>query len=150
MRIGRPGGSGLVRGRARDQELGDVLAEGVYWLLDEGRPRDWLTAADADHWARFLGRRRRLIEDVLRRVRSLPAGSGLDRRAMEDSLRAALGRLRIIEPAFCVAYLRAWDEDRRTWAAHLRKIPKLGCEVAEAMKLLVKDPINPLRGTFHR
>jgi hypothetical protein len=36
--------------RARDQELGDVLAEGIYWLLDQGQSID----ADQGYWAWFL------------------------------------------------------------------------------------------------
>ncbi len=51
--------------RARREELGDVLAEGTFWLLDQGR-----TVADADwgHWAEFLERRRKFIAYVLDRV----------------------------------------------------------------------------------
>src|SRR5689334_19227666 len=44
--------------RARGQELGDVLAEGIFWLLDQGK-----TAADGDleHWRDFLARRQLFI-----------------------------------------------------------------------------------------
>jgi hypothetical protein len=131
--------------RARDQEFGDVLAEGVYWLLDDGESRDWQAAADAAYWLEFLGRRRVFIGDVLHRVRRLPAGSGLDRAAVESSLLAALGRLHRIEPEFCVAYIKAWAEDRETWAGHLDRVRKGGSDVSQAVKRLVKNGATPLK-----
>ncbi|MEU4540844.1 hypothetical protein AB0G15_39020 [Streptosporangium sp. NPDC023825] len=130
--------------RARDQELGDVLAEGIYWLLDERTGTGWRGATDVRHWSRFLLARKEFLEHVLRRVRCLPAGSKPDRRAMEASLLAALGRLSRIEAGFCVAYVKAWAEDRRRWADHLHRFPVLGSDVAGAMKWLVKDGRNPL------
>src|SRR5690606_8917109 len=51
--------------RARAEEMGDVLAEGVFWLLDEGRS---LAEADLRHWSAFLVRRRRFIESILARL----------------------------------------------------------------------------------
>jgi hypothetical protein len=38
--------------RARAEELGEVLAEGIYWLLDDDRS---VVEADQNHWDRFLG-----------------------------------------------------------------------------------------------
>ncbi|MBO3751343.1 hypothetical protein J5X84_35165 [Streptosporangiaceae bacterium NEAU-GS5] len=131
--------------RARDQELGDVLAEGVYWLLD-GRPSvDWLRAADAGHWDEFLGKRRAFIENVRRRVSALPAGPV--RSAMDGSLGAALGRHAVITPEFCVAYLDAWAKDRRTWLRYFSRIPRADC-ACTAVKWLSKDPAKPLNGKF--
>ncbi len=49
--------------RARSEEFGDVLAEGIFWLLDEGKTLDH--AADPRHWELFLARRRRFIDHVL-------------------------------------------------------------------------------------
>src|SRR5262245_50893669 len=131
--------------RARDQELGDVLAEGVYWLLD-GRPGvDWLRAADENHWREFLGKRRAFIEDVRRRVAAQPRGPF--RSAMEASLGAALGRHAVITPRFCVAYLDAWASDRRTWLRYFSGISGACCASA-AVKWLSKDPGRPLNGKF--
>ncbi|GAA3686836.1 hypothetical protein GCM10022224_059720 [Nonomuraea antimicrobica] len=123
--------------RARDQEFGDVLAEGVYWLLDHRI--GWAAATDTRHWADFLARRRAFILDVLRRVRQLAPGSRPDPRAMEESLRAALGRLNSIEPEFCVRYIKGWREDRYRWIEHLRKHSLLASDVRDALKWLVKD-----------
>lgn len=52
--------------RARNEEFGDCVAEGLYWLLDEDMP---LEHADIAHWTAFLGRRRRFIDRLMLRVR---------------------------------------------------------------------------------
>lgn len=132
--------------RARDQELGDVLAEGIYWLLDEQTGTGWRGATDVRHWSRFLLARKEFVENVLERVRRLPPGSRPDRKAMESSLLAALGRLRRIEARFCVAYVRAWTEDRHRWAEHLHRLPVLETDAVTAMKWLVKNGEKPLHG----
>ncbi|MGW0808792.1 hypothetical protein [Nonomuraea sp. NPDC002799] len=129
--------------RARDQELGDVLAEGIYWLLDEAL--GWKSATDPGHWRHFLSRRRAFIEDILLRVRRLPLGSTPDPHAMEQSLMAALGRLSRIEPEFCVTYLKAWTEDSRRWADHLALTPQFLSDTVSAINWLVKDGASPLR-----
>ena len=53
--------------RARAEEFGDVLAEGIYWLLDQHLS---ITDADRAHWARFLDKRRQFIDRVLAMVAS--------------------------------------------------------------------------------
>ncbi|MCK2221655.1 hypothetical protein MF672_048805 [Actinomadura sp. ATCC 31491] len=130
--------------RARDQELGDVLAEGIYWLLDEDRPKDWQAAADADHWREFLGKRRAFIEDVLARVRGGALKPGADRRAMEESLKGALGRLLRIEPEFCVAYVKAWAKDRDTWRRHLAGARKGLHDPRQAVRWLTRSGAKSL------
>ncbi len=130
--------------RARDQELGDVLAEGVYWLLDKDPRQGWKPATDPAHWICFLDARDRFIADILDRVRQLPVDDRR-RRAMESSLLAARGRLHRIEPDFCVAYLKAWLEDRRRWGDHLNAIPQLGPHPQDVMKWLIKDGATTLR-----
>lgn len=102
--------------RARNEELGDVLAEGIYWLLDQGRG---VADADVRHWARFLVRRRQFIQRVLAMVRQddqLASGEQARRIA---ALKGSLGRLALITPGLCESYLRAWEADRRSWDAHL-------------------------------
>ncbi|GAA0989005.1 hypothetical protein GCM10009555_071990 [Acrocarpospora macrocephala] len=131
--------------RARDQEFGDVLAEGVYWLLDERPEHGWSVAADRGHWERFLARRRDFVEGVLRRVRESPETVPFDRKAAEASLQAALGRLSRIEPEFCVAYLEAWLEDRVRWEKHLSGLPKHLPSFADAVEYLVGEGKPGLR-----
>ena len=104
--------------RARSEELGDCLAEGVFSLLDTGgRVQD----ADARYWRGFLDKRRRFIDDVLCRVQS--ADNDLAEKArMIAALKAARGRNQFIEPELCVDYLRVWRTDRDLWRRHLDEI----------------------------
>ncbi|WP_143591239.1 hypothetical protein [Thermoactinospora rubra] len=104
--------------RARAEELGDVLAEGVFWLLDEGKT---LQEADERHWTEFLARRKRFITDVLTRVPFCDEPPDV-RQRMQDALRAARGRLDLISPELCVAYLAAWRADRDEWRAFLNRL----------------------------
>ncbi|MFI7697620.1 hypothetical protein [Nonomuraea sp. NPDC049480] len=131
--------------RARDQELGDVLAEGVYWLLDGKEGTGWEAATDPAHWRRFLAERKVFINDVHRRVKRLPACLAANPQAMVSSLQAALGRLDLINEQLCVSYLKAWMEDRRQWADYLAETPQLKSLAADAIKWLTRDGMPKLR-----
>jgi hypothetical protein len=104
--------------RARSQEFGDCLAEGVYWLLDRGMP---IEHANADYWTAYLQNRREFITGIADLVklsaRDLPA-----RNRMVEALRAAAHHNRLIDPALCVAYLKAWREDCATWRDHVETL----------------------------
>jgi hypothetical protein len=104
--------------RARAEELGDVLAEGVFWLLDQGRP---ILDADVRHWQDFLARRRAFINHVL----SLVGGTNIEpgeKRRMVEALKAARGRLEFITPGLCRDYLQALAADRRLWQNHMESL----------------------------
>lgn len=117
--------------RARMEELGDVLAEGIFWLLDQGGTLD---DATSDHWRDFLPRRRRFIEYILRNI-GRASVSPAERARMIDSLRASLGRLALIEPEWCEKYLRAWAADRAAWERHVRSL-RYSVSVEEALRAL--------------
>lgn len=104
--------------RARMEELGDVLAEGIFWLLDQGRT---LVDADSKHWRSYLPKRRRFIEYILRNLDKADVDSA-ERARMAAALRASLGRLARIEPEWCERYMRAWMKDRQTWERHISDI----------------------------
>ncbi len=125
--------------RARNEELGDVLAEGIFWLLDQGRN---LEAADSSHWREFLPRRKRFIEYIIANIHR--AETAPDERArMVATLRASLGRLALIEPEWCAIYVKAWLYDHGTWE---RQIRSLGCglNLSEAMRTLSTKGRCPL------
>ena len=105
--------------RARAEELGDVLAEGIFWLLDQGRS---IVDADQRHWTEFLARRKRFIGYVLDMVSRQPMQAG-DKARMVAALKAALGRLQHITPCLCRDYLRAWACDRERWQHHIDRLP---------------------------
>ena len=105
--------------RARGEELGDVLAEGLYWLLDQERS---VMEADESHWSMFLARRSRFIRDILEMVEAAAIdGHEKDRRIA--ALRGSLGRLALITPGLCERYLAAWAADRRQWRRHVDLLP---------------------------
>lgn len=105
--------------RARAEEFGDVLAEGIYWLLDQDRS---IMEADGQHWARFLVKRREFICDVLAMVEASALEPGEKRRRIE-ALKGSLGRLALIDPALCANYLHALAVDRKAWQRHLDDLP---------------------------
>jgi len=129
--------------RARREEFGDVLAEGIFWLLDQGSPLD---AADSSHWAEFLRRRQRFIEYIIDRLDGL-ALDPADRGRIASALRASLGRLALIEPEFCERYLKAWIADRLRWERHLRNFHSgSDLQPAEALRCLSAKGRSPLAG----
>jgi glycosyltransferase involved in cell wall biosynthesis len=101
--------------RARDEEFGDCLAEGVYWLLDRGlRVRD----ADPDYWLNFLGLRRTFINEVIERI-TLTRLSPHDKQQMLAALDAALERSEQIKHELYADYLHEWRKDRELWRGHV-------------------------------
>jgi hypothetical protein len=117
--------------RARKEEFGDVLAEGIFWLLDEGRTID---EAHDPHWTEFLARRRRFIIGILDRLPGANLGHG-ERRRVEEALRASLGRLMLIRPDLCSRYLDAWRSDLKVWRDFVECLPRAG-SVRQALRLL--------------
>jgi hypothetical protein len=107
--------------RARAEELGDVLAEGTFWLLDQG-----MNVSDGDlaHWRDFLIKRRRFIERVLAMVEQAIDIWPSDRPYMVAALKAALGRHACITPELCEAYLRAWLADQERWQRHVQRMQR--------------------------
>ncbi|MGW4059674.1 hypothetical protein ACWEGE_15405 [Amycolatopsis sp. NPDC004747] len=97
--------------RARGEELGDTLAEGVFGLFDSHLG---LAQANKAYWREFLADRRRIIRDTIKLVQASPIEAALQAR-MVDSLKAAVGRSELITPDLCVRYLRAWQQDCVRW-----------------------------------
>lgn len=105
--------------RARAEELGDVLSEGVYWLLDDGSS---ILKADQAFWAIFLAKRRKFVERVLTMVE----GEDIEPEAKirkVASLKASRGRLARITPELCAKFLKAWSADRQRWQRYIQKLP---------------------------
>jgi hypothetical protein len=101
--------------RARMEELGDSLAEGLFWLLDNGQS---LRDATAEHWRGFLRDRAEFITDVIRMAERM-GGDPAQRQRILQSLKAARGRCQYIKPELCVEYLDAWRGDRIIWRHHV-------------------------------
>ncbi|MEU3644000.1 hypothetical protein AB0E59_11545 [Lentzea sp. NPDC034063] len=103
--------------RARMEELGDVLAEGLFWLLDEGMP---IRDANARYWQQYLTKRQNFIIETMNMVRDMEKVSE-SRQRMLNSLKAACGRSQSIRPELCEAYVQAWRADRQVWREHLQR-----------------------------
>ena len=101
------------------EELGDVLAEGIYWLLDQDRS---FHEADQIHWETFLDMRRQFIEGVLAMVEKSTLEPHEKARRIA-ALRGSLGRLALVTPGLCENYLRAWTIDRERWKRHIAVVP---------------------------
>ena len=106
--------------RAAQEEFGDCLAEGIFALLDAGRP---IAEADPDYWRVFLDSRAALIDRILSDLTASDVPRA--RRArIADALGAAGYSLRKIEPALCVRYLTAWHYDREIWRRFTTGLPQ--------------------------
>ncbi|MBL7262083.1 hypothetical protein [Paractinoplanes lichenicola] len=105
--------------RARDEEFGDVLAEGLFALFDDGGK---IGDATEDYWREFLAARLSLITEIKARCRP---ESALDQQ-MRASLTAAGGRLQFITPRDCMVYIGAWQRDRERWRRFVRKLRTAG------------------------
>jgi hypothetical protein len=118
--------------RARREELGDCLAEGLFWLLDEGKS---IAEADRRFWRGFLRHRVDFISDVIAMVDGMDAEPA-ERSRMLTALRAARGRCQYIWPETCVEYVASWREDRTRWRAHLKELETTQSGVVGVSKAL--------------
>lgn len=128
--------------RARSEEFGDVLAEGTFWLLDQGRP---VSDGDLAHWRAFLAHRRQFIEQVRSMVARTASIDATTRARIGEALTAALGRCKCITPELCVAYMKALATDQDRWHRHIQQIrrqPKLSRE--QALRSLTVKGKKPL------
>ena len=100
------------RRRAMQEEFGDCLGEGLFWLLhdQEGDRRD---AADHAFWTDFLAKRRRFIAEIRRRLATQDAGPKTEK--MLVSLEAADNCHKVINPRRMVDFITDWKRDRQTW-----------------------------------
>ena len=132
--------------RARAEEFGDVLAEGIYWLLDQQLS---IADADLDHWTAYLDLRRQFIKRVREMVEAdgtLIPGEKVRRR---EALNGSLGRLLLITPELCVNYVRAWQADQKTWRRHINQL-STGLELVTALNSLTRPGAEPLAWRLRR
>jgi hypothetical protein len=113
--------------RARDEEFGDCLAEGLYWLLDSDLA---LEHADLTHWTAFLGRRRRFIDRLMLRVRRVIHDSDKQAKLLA-SLRMARETNGQITPELCAEYVDCWRSNLANWQNFIDDLPTgLGVDAA--------------------
>jgi hypothetical protein len=107
--------------RARREEFGDLLAEGLYALMGEVHPNvpfsEQLRGATRPYWSRFIEARHEVIADAqtaLRRHIDWDADNDRTCSALE-SLAAAESQLDTITPDLCLSFLDAWRDDLEDW-----------------------------------
>lgn len=113
--------------RARTEELGDCLAEGLYWLLDHRLP---IGSADIEHWRDFLIRRSYFVDHLIAEARKCEWNEDVRDRVVA-SLNAARSTSAEISPRLCTEYIARWQTDLETWRSFVRRQPvHLGMEQA--------------------
>ena len=108
--------------RAANEELGDTLAEGLFWMLDDGQDP---TRSDGAFWSTFVFRRRALLDHVLAEV-DTQAGQLPRAAAIAASVRAARGMSAFVTPRLCQDFLHAWSDDLHVWGDFLDGFPTVG------------------------
>jgi hypothetical protein len=107
--------------RARREEFGDLLAEGLYALIggaDASVPFDeQIRAAMPPYWARFIDARRQVLTETNNLLWNL-----LDRDPYNGCVLSALAslagaedQLNVITPNLCADFVEAWRDDLDEW-----------------------------------
>ncbi|MGA5298877.1 hypothetical protein ACPCHT_03060 [Nucisporomicrobium flavum] len=92
--------------RAKVEEFGDLVAEGLYALFTDG---GGLPRATARYWERCIDERRTLIAQIRRQLKGRETHQAVQ---AAKSLQEASHQLDHITPEDCVRFLGVWQEDR--------------------------------------
>jgi hypothetical protein len=108
--------------RARREEFGDLLAEGLFALMGQVDPSvrlgEQLRAADEAYWSRFIEARHNVITETMTLLRVAAERSGDHGRLSSAlvSLAAAQHHLdHMITAEDCVSFVDAWQDDLEEW-----------------------------------
>ena len=112
--------------RAVKEEFGDLLAEGLYWRLDEGLG---LAGVDATFWEEFIESRGiflKMVADSLARhpQHELNSKKGREVRAAQVSISAAQRQFERIRPELCQKFIDFWQVDLVEWRNYLTQLPR--------------------------
>ena len=111
--------------RARKEEFGDLLAEGLYWRLEEGMD---IPSVDAAFWEKFIKSRGVFLEGVAdsltRRAQwELDSEKREEIRAAQVSISTAQRQLERITPEICQRFIDLWQADLVEWHKHVSQLP---------------------------
>jgi hypothetical protein len=128
--------------RARGEEFGDLLAEGLFALMGEGDPSvrfgDQLRAADEAYWSRFIEARHDVITEAMALL-SLAVERNGDYGRLSSaliSLAAARNQLdHTIKTDDCVNFVEAWRDDLEEWQKFSSGVNNVG-STRDAMDFL--------------
>jgi len=111
--------------RARLEEFGDVLAEGLFHLLHEREPV--ATAKDPDYWHAVRVERRQVLDDITANLRDHTLTPHVGPATRQDALHAmaeARSQLTRTTPGLLADYVRRWRDDLDTWREWFPKLPQ--------------------------
>ena len=130
--------------RARQEEFGDLLAEGLYTLFEQ-QPAEMnyfrrLDAADEPYWERFIEARRETLSltalSLEIAIEYTHDHADADRCAAAlRSLDAAEKQLYRLSPRTCTDYIDAWASDLGEWQQAAQRIRSVG-DTAKALQEL--------------
>jgi len=122
--------------RAAWQEFGDVLAEGLYAMLDFCIGMDHATS---EYWSYFLDARRRFFDAIVRR--SDTASSEI-REELLSSVETARECSAAISPELLERYIQLWRKDFRAWGQRVGAIRQMPSLDAALQALDLARPTN--------
>jgi hypothetical protein len=126
--------------RARREEFGDLLAEGLYSWFETTPGWDFaeqLTAVSVPrYWEHFIEARHELIAEVLEELRRRDALAADDIPHAMESLRHAEDQLSMIDADLCVEFLEAWREDVTNWGIVTQAVSSAVMSQREALDKL--------------
>lgn len=127
--------------RARCEEFGDLMAEGLYALIDQAGSSvpfdEQVRGARAPYWSRFIDVRREVIIQTMARLDRF-MNSNADHGCVPSALRslaAAENQLDTITADLCVNFLSAWRDDLDDWQSFSNAVNNVG-STREAMNFL--------------
>jgi hypothetical protein len=118
--------------RARCEEFGDLLAEGLYALIAGEGPSvpfgERLGAATAEYWSLFMDARRQVLTETKSLLVGLLDKNGNGRRIFSAiaSLEAAESQLGKITADLCVHFIKAWRKDLADWQKFSNAVNNVG------------------------
>jgi hypothetical protein len=115
--------------RAAREEFGDLLAEGLYALIDSG---DRPSCATKAYWEIFAAARRSLLDEISTVLKVLATNEAIQ--ALK-SIQAAQEQAAKIMPGHCMAFLEAWRDDRSKFEATVKNLDDVD-SYADALDIL--------------
>lgn len=101
--------------KAKHQEFGDILAEGLYALLHKGAGPEFATRP---YWREFIDTRWSLLIELKKRAEA--AGDGEMFRAMESAITSLI----YVQSQICTDYVRTWRDDLARWHRALSQVTR--------------------------
>lgn len=121
--------------RAASEEFGDVLAEGLHYLLTVGKQYE---SADAAFWRYYLWRRRVFIANITKDLVTLPKSHERNVKQALITLEASKNILATFKPSDFVTYIRDWRNDVEIWKQRVSLLPQQLSGV-DAMRVLAAE-----------